>query len=83
MSQTRKGSAVEVAANLAVGYCVNFLANIAILPLFGFKTLTIAKNLEIGVVFTLVSVARQYVLRRWFNGLKFGQKEIANDASAK
>ena len=83
MSQTRKGSAVEVAANLAVGYLVNFGANYLILPLFGFQTLTFTKNLEIGVVFTLVSVARQYVLRRWFNGLKFGQKEIANDASAK
>jgi len=27
---------------------------------------------EIGLVFTVISLVRQYVLRRWFNGLKFG-----------
>lgn len=74
MSQTRKGSAAEVAANLAVGYSINFLANMLILPLFGFNTLTVGKNLLIGVLFTFVSIARQYVLRRYFNGLKFGNK---------
>jgi hypothetical protein len=30
----------------------------------------LAKNAEIGVLFTLVSVARQYVIRRAFNKLK-------------
>lgn len=73
--QTKRGSIAEVAANLAVGYTVNFVANFAILPLFGFHTLTIAKNLEIGVLFTFVSIARQYILRRFFNGLKFGNKQ--------
>lgn len=77
MSQTRKGSAVEVCVNLAVGYTVNFLANLVILPLFGFATLTLEKNLEIGVIFTFVSIARQYILRRFFNGLRFGNKEAA------
>jgi hypothetical protein len=77
LSQTKKGSAVEVAANLAVGYTINFTANLIILPLFGFHTLTIAKNLEIGVLFTLVSIARQYVIRRWFNGLKFFETKNA------
>jgi hypothetical protein len=75
VSQTKKGSLAEVAANLAVGYSVNFCANLLILPLFGFRTLTVAKNLQIGILFTIVSIARQYVLRRWFNGLKFGNKE--------
>jgi hypothetical protein len=70
VSQTKKGSATEVAVNLAIGYTVNFLANLCILPLFGFTTLSLAKNAEIGVLFTLVSVARQYVIRRAFNKLK-------------
>jgi hypothetical protein len=74
MSQTKWGSVAETAANLAVGYSINFTANLVILPLFGFHTLTVAKNLEIGVLFTFISIARQYVLRRWFNGLKFGNK---------
>lgn len=79
MAQTKLGSAAEVAANLAVGYSVNFTANMIILPLFGFNNLTIWKNIQIGILFTVVSIARQYVLRRWFNGLKFGN----NNASAK
>jgi hypothetical protein len=76
MTQTKKGSVTEVAANLAVGYAVNFTANLIILPAFGFATLTVGKNLLIGVLFTVVSITRQYVLRRWFNSLKFGQTEF-------
>ncbi len=76
MAQTKLGSMAEVGLNLLVGYTVNFLANLVILPMFGFATLTVAKNLEIGVLFTIVSIARQYVIRRFFNGLKFGNKEV-------
>ena len=31
----------------------------------------------IGVIFTAISLARSYVLRRWFNGLRFGHVEVA------
>jgi hypothetical protein len=43
-----------------------------ILPLFGFDSLTAGKAFGIGLAFTGVSLARQYVLRRWFNGLRWG-----------
>jgi hypothetical protein len=76
MAQTKLGSVAEVALNLLVGYTINFTANFIILPLFGFATLTVAKNLEIGVLFTFISIARQYVIRRYFNGLKFGNSEV-------
>lgn len=68
--QTRRGSAAEVATNLIIGFTVNFCANWLILPLFGFNTLTVTKNLGLGVLFTFVSIARQYVLRRTFNRLR-------------
>jgi hypothetical protein len=77
MSQTRKGSWTEVAANIAVGYSVNFLANMVILPLVGLKGLNWKNNLAMGVMFTIVSITRQYVLRRWFNSLRFGNVEKA------
>ena len=35
MSQTRTQSAVESAANVAIGYAVSLIANAAILPAFG------------------------------------------------
>ena len=69
--QTRTGSFIEAAANIAVGFSVNWAANLLILPLFGFAV-TGAIAFEIGLWFTAVSLVRQYVLRRWFNGLKFG-----------
>jgi hypothetical protein len=78
MSQTKSGSLAEAAANIAVGFCVNFSANMLILPLFGFHGLTAGKNFIIGLLYTVISLVRSYVLRRWFNGLRFGN---TNDAA--
>jgi hypothetical protein len=71
MSQTKLGSFIEAWANIAVGFTINFFANMVILPLFGFKV-SAGSALEIGLIFTVISLVRSYVLRRWFNGLKFG-----------
>lgn len=73
--QTRIGSFVESWANIAVGFTINFTANLLILPLFGFHSLTLEKNFVIGLLYTLISLARSYCLRRWFNGLRFGNRE--------
>lgn len=72
MAQTRTGSLVEAAANIAVGFSINWCANMAVLPLFGFHV-SGGQAFHIGLIFTAISLARSYVLRRWFNGLKFGQ----------
>lgn len=74
MAQTKFGSFVESWANIFVGFSINFCANLLILPHFGFTSLNASKAFGIGVVFTGISLVRQYVLRRWFNGLKFGNK---------
>lgn len=67
MSQTRRGSFVEACLNTIIGFGVSFLANILILPQFGCKNLTLADNFWIGVCFTVISILRSYVLRRWAN----------------
>jgi ABC-type Fe3+-siderophore transport system permease subunit len=72
MSQTKLGSFAEAWANIFIGFTINYAANLIILPLFGFHSLTAWKNFEIGLLYTLISLARSYVLRRWFNGLRFG-----------
>lgn len=74
MSQTRAGSLAEACVNIAIGFAINWTCNMVFLPMFGFDTLTAAKAFGIGVVFTVVSLVRQYVLRRWFNGLKWGNR---------
>jgi hypothetical protein len=71
MAQTKLGSFIEAWANIVVGFSINFFANMAILPLFGFKV-SAGSAFEIGLIFTVISLARSYVLRRWFNELKFG-----------
>ncbi len=67
VTQSKKGSAYEVAINIVIGFSINYLANWWILPLFGFHSLNAVSNFEIGVLFTVISVARQYVIRRWCN----------------
>lgn len=61
-------SAVESVANVAIGYGVAVLAQVAIFPLFGLEV-RLSDNLAIGGLFTLVSLARSYMVRRLFNRL--------------
>jgi len=69
--QSRLGSFIEAAANILVGFSINFTANLLILPRFGFHTLTAEKAFGIGCVFTVISLCRSYIIRRYFNGLRF------------
>jgi hypothetical protein len=66
MSQTRLGSFIEACINVLIGFWINFAANLLILPLIGFH-ITISQNFFIGFLYTLISIARSYVIRRWFN----------------
>lgn len=66
MTQSRLGSLVEACINVLIGFAINFVANLVILPLIGFQ-ISVAQNLFIGVLYTLISVARSYAVRRWFN----------------
>lgn len=67
MSQTIERSWWEAWSNIFVGFGVNFVANLVILPLFGFASLTVEKNLVLGVLYTGISLLRQFCIRRWFN----------------
>lgn len=69
MKQSRLMSLVESVANVAVGYGVAVVTQILIFPIFGLHT-TLAQNLKMGAVFTLVSIARSYVLRRLFEAFR-------------
>lgn len=66
MSQTRKGSFIEACINVLIGFWINFAANLLILPLIGFH-ISVSQNFFIGFLYTLISIARSYCIRRWFN----------------
>ncbi len=68
MKQSRAMSLVEAVANVVVGYGVAVVTQILIFPVFGLHT-TLAQNLKMGAVFSVVSIARSYVLRRVFERL--------------
>jgi hypothetical protein len=57
---------IEVSINICIGFWINYFANLLILPLFGLHV-TLAENFLLGLAYTLVSVARSYVIRRWFD----------------
>ena len=60
--------------NILIGFSINFTANMLILPLFGFSTLTFEKNFMIGILYTVISLMRSFMIRRWFNGMRWGNK---------
>lgn len=66
MSQSRRNSLIEACTNIAVGYGLAVLTQIVAFPLFGLHA-SLSENLGIGLIFTVVSLARSYVLRRLFN----------------
>jgi len=74
MSQSRAHSAIEAAANVAIGYGVAVASQIAILPLFGVH-LALADNLAIGAWFTAISLVRSYAVRRLFNAAAVNAKK--------
>ena len=69
MKQSRIMSLVEAVANVIVGYGVAVITQILIFPIFGLHT-TLAQNLKMGAVFTLVSIARSFALRRVFEAIR-------------
>ena len=68
MNQSRLGSLIEVCINICIGFSINWTANIYILPLYGFA-ITGGQAFSMGLIFTVISVVRSYVIRRWFNAM--------------
>ena len=66
--QTRWMSFVEALANIGVGYALAVMTQVLVFPFFGLWV-PLGDSLLIGVVFTMVSLARSFALRRVFNSL--------------
>lgn len=64
--QSRLGSLTEALVNVVIGLCISMVANALVFPAFGFHP-DLRQNASISGIYTAVSIARSYVLRRWFN----------------
>jgi hypothetical protein len=62
-------SMVETITNVAIGLVVSFLSQVVIFKYYDIH-ISLAQNLELTLYFTVVSIIRSYVLRRFFNSIR-------------
>ena len=64
--QTKKQSFIETLTSVFVGWLIGVILNMLVLPLLDYN-ITVVDSLWVSLIFTVVSVVRGYVIRRWFN----------------
>ena len=64
--QSKFQSLIESFINILIGYLTALLSQLLIFPLFNIN-IPIQDNLLIGLYFTLISLIRSYIIRRYFN----------------
>ncbi len=64
--QTRKQSFTESLVNILIGYFTALFSQMLVFPLFNIY-ISIYDNLLIGFYFTVISLVRSYLVRRYFN----------------
>lgn len=62
--QTRREAIIEVWVGILIGFGINWIMNWFLLPMVGAK-FTAVENFWLGMIYTLVSVMRGFVVRRW------------------
>ena len=82
MKQSRTMSLVEAVANVVVGYGVAVITQMLVFPLFGLQT-TLAQNLKMGAVFSIVSIIRSFALRRVFEAIRVASRSADHAAHVK
>ena len=70
MLQTKRQSLIETLTNVAIGYLISFIANMLVLPLFGYN-INFTDGVLISIIFTIISIVRGYMVRRWFNSKEY------------
>ena len=64
--QSKRDSLIETLTNVGIGWFISFIANMLVLPLFGYN-INLTDGVLISIIFTVISIIRGYVVRRWFN----------------
>ena len=76
IGQSRRASLAEAALNILIGFWISVLANRWLLPLWGYQV-SMSQAIEIGLLFTWISLIRSYALRRLFNWLHIKTRSSA------
>lgn len=64
--QTPLQSLIEAKINTLLGFGISYLTLLVVNAIYGLN-LSLFDSLEITLIFTVVSIARNYVVRRYFN----------------
>lgn len=64
--QTKGQSLTESLVNVAIGFCITMLSLHVILPILGIENHS-GKNMILTIYLTILSILRNYLLRRYFN----------------
>ena len=64
--QTKFQSFIESLVNILIGYGVAISSQLIVFPMFDID-IGFSDNLLIGLYFTVISLIRSYVIRRFFN----------------
>ena len=78
--QSRRASVIEAAANVMAGLVLAVLMQLVLFNVMGIAA-TIGQNFVITAVFSALSIARSYVLRRLFNGRVCNRSWLGHSAS--
>ena len=74
MKQSRIDSLMEAVMNVLVGFGINFIANWLILPWYFNIEPDLKSFAVLGIIYTFISIARSYIIRRAFNGRTIWQE---------
>ena len=64
--QSKKQSLIETVISTFIGLAVSFLTQIIVFPIYNLEV-NFSQNLQITLIFTIVSILRGYIVRRVFN----------------
>ena len=64
--QSKLQSLIESLTNILIGYLTALLSQVLIFPIFDIYV-SFQDNLLIGLYFTIISLIRSYLVRRYFN----------------
>lgn len=67
-AQSRTWSIIETLINVGTGFIFAVITQLIIFPLFGVHV-TLAANIQMTLIFTIISIIRGYYVRRFFNWL--------------
>ena len=64
--QSKLESLYEASLNVFIGFVIAFISQLVFFPIVGIDV-TLGQNFILTVLFTLMSIIRTYIIRRYFN----------------